>query len=67
VEEKRQMIKVEILFDETTGAVNINGPIDNPILIYGLLEIAKDICRKHVSEKTAIIRPTMVMPSNIKQ
>jgi hypothetical protein len=27
--DEEQMIKVEILFDEQTGAVNINGPIDN--------------------------------------
>jgi hypothetical protein len=32
-----------IEFDKKTGILNVNGPIDNKILSYGMLDMAKDI------------------------
>jgi hypothetical protein len=45
------VISLTILFDQTTGAVNVNGPVDNALMCYGLLESAKDAIRQHVMQK----------------
>ena len=37
------MIQLIIEFDEINGTVHVKGPIDNKILSYGLLGVAKDI------------------------
>jgi hypothetical protein len=34
-------IRLEIVLDQTTGQIAVNGPINNPIFCYGLLEKAR--------------------------
>lgn len=34
-----------------TGQVGVQGPIDNPILCYGLLEIARQSIQAHIQKK----------------
>ena len=48
------------------GRVDVNGPIDNAMLCYGLLEVAKDVIRMHVQKKSesGIVIPRIVMPRN---
>lgn len=46
------------------GKVNVNGPLTDKILCYGLLEAAKDAVKNFSLEKSNIVRP-IVMP-NIK-
>ena len=48
------------------GQVSVTGPIDNAMLCYGLLEVAKDVVRMHVQKKaeSGIVIPRIVMPRN---
>lgn len=41
------MITMTIQFDPTTGAVKVDGPIDNKMLAYAILEIARDCVKDH--------------------
>jgi hypothetical protein len=42
--------QIVITLDDS-GTVAVNGPIDQVLMCYGLLEMAKDSIRKHVEEK----------------
>ncbi len=33
------------------GAISVTGPIDNGLLCFGLLEVAKDVVREHIRKK----------------
>lgn len=46
-------IALTITLDQTTGQVNVNGPIDNGLLCYGLLEAAKDAIRQYAAQKAS--------------
>ena len=37
------MVVLTIQFDEATGQMSLNGPINNQILCFGLLELAKGV------------------------
>lgn len=41
--------QLAITLDEA-GAVNINGPLENRLLCYGLMEMAKEALQKHAAE-----------------
>ena len=51
---------------KANGSVEVNGPIDNAMLCYGLLEVAKDIVRTRVQEKAErpTIIPVQILPGN---
>jgi len=42
---------------EETGGVHVSGPLDNKVLCYGLLEVAKDIVLDHEKKKEQRIVP----------
>lgn len=55
-----------ITMDEV-GNINVNGPIDNRLLCYGLLEVAKDTVTTHcAAANNRIIQPagTLRFPVN---
>ena len=39
------------------GALNVNGPLQDKMLCYGLLEMAKDAIRAHQVEPSRIVLP----------
>lgn len=40
------------------GKINVTGPIDDPILAYGMLEVARDVIRDYNAEQQQrIVRP----------
>jgi len=43
--EEKKIVRIEILFDQETGGITLNGPLDNKVLCYGLLEAAKEVVR----------------------
>jgi hypothetical protein len=49
-------IVLTITADES-GSVSVNGPIDNTLFCYGLLEMARDVIRKQAEEKKRSIQP----------
>ncbi len=50
-------VELKITMDDT-GNVGVNGPIDNLILCYGLLEIARQSVQKHHDTKASnLIQP----------
>jgi len=44
-------IRLVIDFDPQTGAVNLSGPIENKLLCYGLLELAKECIQNHAKQQ----------------
>jgi hypothetical protein len=48
-----QGIQIVITFDPSTGQVNLQGPLENPIMLYGVLESAKDVYRQYLAKQTA--------------
>lgn len=61
------MTKIIINYDETTGKLGLEGPIDNKILAYGLLELAKEGVRLYGEQNQRLIQPVagmLVPPSN---
>jgi hypothetical protein len=53
------VVQLVITFDQMTGALNVNGPIQNALLCYGMLETAKDVIRQLVKDnQSSIVRPS---------
>lgn len=53
------------MLDDNT--INVQGPIGNKLLCYGLLEVAKDIVRNHVEKPASnlvIARPGSIPPKS---
>lgn len=48
------------------GKIAIEGPIDNKVLCYGLLEAAKDAVRKHNDEPRSAIEIPRLDTSGLK-
>jgi hypothetical protein len=46
-------IQLLITLDRVTGAVSVQGPVQDLLLCYGLLEAAKDNCREFVRQQAA--------------
>ena len=60
------MVKLTITIDRN-GQVRVEGPINDSILCFGLMEAAKDVIRHYISEKrtqSRITVPTFIMPQN---
>lgn len=56
------MQTLTITFDETTGKLGLEGPIQNKILAYGLLELAKDGIRQFSEQNKQTIIPATIVP-----
>jgi hypothetical protein len=51
--------QIVITWDQVSGAINVQGPIQNATLCYGMLESAKDVIRKYVEQnQSPIIKPS---------
>lgn len=59
------MPPIQIVISMTQdGQVSVNGPLENKVLMLGLLEIAKDLVLKHKPEEAPrVIRPVGVVPN----
>lgn len=57
-------ITLTIQFDQMTGAIGVNGPIQNPVICYGMLELARQAVQNYAQEqaKERRILPANVMP-----
>ena len=54
------VVTLTITLDQLTGMVNVNGPLQNPLLCYGLLEAAKDSIRAYVQQnQSPIVKPNL--------
>jgi len=52
-----------ITFDQMSGAVNVQGPVENGIVCYGMLEAAKDAIRNFAAQRAQrAILPATAMP-----
>lgn len=54
-------VRMTLLFEPSNGQFNIEGPIDNKILAYGLLELAKEAIFRHNYEKEKGIGGSAIM------
>lgn len=57
-----QAVKFEVVL-LPDGRVNINGPIANKLLCYGLLEIARDLVKDYDPQKVDITPVRMFFPN----
>jgi len=56
-------MKTTIIIEVTEeGKVSMNGPLENKVLCYGLLEVAKDLVRNH--QPSPIIKPKIELKPN---
>lgn len=46
-------IVLTITFDQMTGAMNVQGPVENGLVCYGILEAAKDAIRNLAAQRAA--------------
>ena len=44
------------------GSINVNGPVGNKTLCYGMLEAAKDAVRDYVEANQSRIVPALALP-----
>jgi len=44
-EGNKEFIRIEVLWDKEKGGITVNGPLEDKILCYGLLEYAKEVVR----------------------
>jgi hypothetical protein len=58
------VLTLAITFDQTTGQVGVNGPIQNPLLCMGMMEMAKNAIHKFADEtaKGQRIVPATALP-----
>lgn len=56
----------QLVIDFGPHGVRVTGPMDNQVLCYGLLEIARDVVRAHAAKKAAEQRivPATIVPPN---
>jgi len=56
-------LTLTITFDQMSGAVNVQGPVENGIICYGMLEAAKDAIRNFAAQRAqGAILPATAMP-----
>jgi hypothetical protein len=60
------MIELRISYEEETGSVNVNGPINNKGLCYLMIECARDAIKDHVDAIQKIdsngLKPLILKP-----
>jgi hypothetical protein len=49
------MVELKITVDDA-GNINVNGPIANKMLCYGMLEMAKDAIKKFSEKQSPIVQ-----------
>lgn len=55
-------IKLVISFDPSTGQVNVNGPINDRLFVFGLLELAKEAINAHSVQQQKQIMVARPLP-----
>ena len=48
-------VKIEINLEDT-GAINVTGPLEDKVLMYGLLEVAKTVVASYQVPKDKIVK-----------
>lgn len=59
------MIKLEIVVDDA-GKVSVTGPLDQPVMCYGLLEFGRQTLQKHFesqSKPKLVVVPALPFPN----
>lgn len=62
-------MKLEIIINED-GSVTLNGPIDNPLLCYGIIKLGEVTLTQYTNSKQqgkGIVKPTPFDLNRIKQ
>jgi hypothetical protein len=54
-------IELKITMDDA-GHIGLSGPLQNIIMVYGLLEAAKDALRAHMKQNESLIQPATLVP-----
>jgi hypothetical protein len=59
----RPAVQITIVM-ESNGQINVNGPLNDKVLCYGLLEVAKDIVRTFKPQQVVI--PQILVPPDLR-
>ncbi len=62
---ERPLVTMTVTFDPQTGNVNVNGPIQDKIFCYGVLELAKDAIRRYNPNR--IVAPALELPPEFRR
>lgn len=54
-------IRMVISYDQMTGAIRVDGPINNGLLAYGMLELARQAIQQHILASAGDSR---IVPAN---
>jgi len=49
--EEVKVVKVTISYNKTTGSITVDGPLEDKIFCFGLLEIAKEVIKDFKNKK----------------
>jgi hypothetical protein len=62
--QKSATVTLVISFDQLTGAIGVNAPVQNIMLCYGMLEMARQAIQNYAAEaaKERRILPANVLP-----
>jgi hypothetical protein len=55
------VVELKISFDQMTGAVRVDGPIQNPMFCYGILEMARQAIQNFAAEQA---QGKKIVPAN---
>jgi len=51
-----ELIRMTIKMDDT-GGIQVEGPLDNKVFAYGMLEVARDIIAKRPDNPSGLVAP----------
>lgn len=66
-------VTLTINYNKRTGLVKCDGPVNDPVLCYGMLELAKDVVRMAMMEQARqamaqqIARPNVILPAEFRR
>ncbi len=59
------MVELRIVLDDH-GRIAVTGPIENQLLCYGLLEMARDAIATNAQQQQRLVQPATALPSTLK-
>jgi hypothetical protein len=61
------MLELRITWDEKSGDVNVQGPINNKGMCYLMLECARDVIHDHVASTQKVTNGKVVVLRHLKR
>ena len=59
---EQQVIQILVEFNTTTGEISVNGPLDNRVLCYGILELAREAVHNRYQQQRKEQQGKIIVP-----